>query len=293
MNQTFQNSAQVLSIGIFFTLMILGLAATPPARTGERARGPRRPTRGRARTSSQAAARLDPVRRVPRLQPGPAPPRPRTCIAQLAPPRRATLTGRAFFPQLISGPFRTRPARGVRLRDRSVPAWPRSPRWCAAAATWRVRPRSWRLSRFGESSRTEDRAYGVQLAVTVVVGLTAFTCHSVGAWPLLRSRGTAGRTQSMTRRRRPKKPILLWPQPTDSCTASASAIRSFAAEAGMIFLPFSAAAAAERRYRHVHRGAVHQPGQGRSYPSFALLFAQRRSAVKCSPRRGSGVRATR
>ena len=31
MNQTFQNSAQVLSIGIFFTLMIIGLAASLPA----------------------------------------------------------------------------------------------------------------------------------------------------------------------------------------------------------------------------------------------------------------------
>src|SRR5262249_7614639 len=31
MNQTFQNGAQVLSIGIFFTLMILGLAATLPS----------------------------------------------------------------------------------------------------------------------------------------------------------------------------------------------------------------------------------------------------------------------
>ena len=30
MNQTFQNSAQVLSIGIFFTLMILGLASSLP-----------------------------------------------------------------------------------------------------------------------------------------------------------------------------------------------------------------------------------------------------------------------
>ena len=30
MNQTFQNSAQVLSVGIFFTLMIVGLSATLP-----------------------------------------------------------------------------------------------------------------------------------------------------------------------------------------------------------------------------------------------------------------------
>src|SRR5204863_3452520 len=31
MNQTFQNSAQVLSIGVFFTLMIIGLAASLPS----------------------------------------------------------------------------------------------------------------------------------------------------------------------------------------------------------------------------------------------------------------------
>src|SRR3977135_627607 len=31
MNQTFQNSAQVVSIGVFFTLMIIGLASTLPA----------------------------------------------------------------------------------------------------------------------------------------------------------------------------------------------------------------------------------------------------------------------
>src|SRR5271165_5454011 len=30
MNQTFQNSAQVISIGIFFTLMIIGLSSTLP-----------------------------------------------------------------------------------------------------------------------------------------------------------------------------------------------------------------------------------------------------------------------
>jgi hypothetical protein len=34
----------------------------------------------------------------------------------------ALLTGRSFFPQLISAPFRSRPARGVRVRDRRLPA---------------------------------------------------------------------------------------------------------------------------------------------------------------------------
>ena len=34
MNQTFQNSAQVLSVGIFFTLLIVGLASSLPAALG-------------------------------------------------------------------------------------------------------------------------------------------------------------------------------------------------------------------------------------------------------------------
>ena len=54
MNQTFQNSAQVLSIGIFFTLMILGLAATLPETLLGRAPGARggpTPRRSSWRTS--------------------------------------------------------------------------------------------------------------------------------------------------------------------------------------------------------------------------------------------------
>src|SRR5581483_9504474 len=41
MNQTFQNSAQVISIGVFFTLMIVGLSASLPhtLRTGLEAHG--------------------------------------------------------------------------------------------------------------------------------------------------------------------------------------------------------------------------------------------------------------
>ena len=45
MNQTFQNSAQVLSIGIFFTLMIIGLSATLPQTMSAGPAGPRRPAR--------------------------------------------------------------------------------------------------------------------------------------------------------------------------------------------------------------------------------------------------------
>ena len=80
MNQTFQNSAQVLSIGIFFTLMIIGLAATLPA-THERRPDRARRARGRRAGGRGAAAGVDPVRGVPRLQPDPAP-------ARLRRPRR-------------------------------------------------------------------------------------------------------------------------------------------------------------------------------------------------------------
>src|SRR5258708_13120491 len=46
MNQTFQNSAQVVSIGVFFTLMIIGLSSTLPAATssGLEAHGASAPT---------------------------------------------------------------------------------------------------------------------------------------------------------------------------------------------------------------------------------------------------------
>ena len=78
MNQTFQNSAQVLSIGIFFTLMILGLSATLPhaMAAGLEAHGVPA-AHGAARRPP--AAGVDPVRRLPRLQPDPAPARVRRC----------------------------------------------------------------------------------------------------------------------------------------------------------------------------------------------------------------------
>ena len=58
MNQTFQNSAQVLSIGIFFTLMIVGLAATLPAHAEPPAW---RPTACRPPTAQSRSATLPPV----------------------------------------------------------------------------------------------------------------------------------------------------------------------------------------------------------------------------------------
>jgi MFS family permease len=105
MNQTFQNSAQVLSIGIFFTLMIVGLASTLPhaLTTGLESHGVP------ASTADQIA-HLPPVSILFAAFLGYNP------IQHLVGPHvlgalsahdQAALTGSAFFPNLISDPFRT------------------------------------------------------------------------------------------------------------------------------------------------------------------------------------------
>jgi MFS family permease len=105
MNQTFQNSAQVLSIGIFFTLMILGLAKTLPhtMTAGLQAHGV-------AAAAARRVGQLPPVsilfaaflgyNPIQHLA-GPH------VLASLSAANRATITGRAFFPHLISAPFRS------------------------------------------------------------------------------------------------------------------------------------------------------------------------------------------
>ena len=85
MNQTFQNSAQVLSIGIFFTLMILGLASTLPDHAAGR---PRRPT-----ASSRHGGATSPTCRRSRSSspPSSATTRSSTCSApRRSPPSRRT-----------------------------------------------------------------------------------------------------------------------------------------------------------------------------------------------------------
>jgi MFS family permease len=104
MNQTFQNSAQVLSIGIFFTLLIVGLAASLPAAMSSGLQAHGLPA-GTAHQVAQAppisilfAAFLgyNPIQHLV----GPH------ALGALGPHAHAALTGPAFFPHLISGPFR-------------------------------------------------------------------------------------------------------------------------------------------------------------------------------------------
>jgi MFS family permease len=103
MNQTFQNSAQVLSIGIFFTLMILGLSATLPhsLATGLQAHG----------VPAGVAARvghLPPVSVLFAAFLGYNPAKELIgphVLAKLPAHDAAAIQGRGFFPHLISGPF--------------------------------------------------------------------------------------------------------------------------------------------------------------------------------------------
>jgi MFS family permease len=104
MNQTFQNSAQVMSIGIFFTLMIVGLAATLPdtMSAGLQAHGVPAATAHDVSTlppvSILFAAFLgyNPIESL--LGPH--------VLGGLSAHNHAVLTGHTFFPTLISDPFR-------------------------------------------------------------------------------------------------------------------------------------------------------------------------------------------
>ncbi len=102
MSATFQNSSMVLSIGIFFSLIILGLAGTLPAALGHGLTAQGVPPAAAARiaalppVSIMFAALLgyNPVQTLL----GPV-------LHKLPASHAAYLTGHSFFPSLISGPF--------------------------------------------------------------------------------------------------------------------------------------------------------------------------------------------
>ncbi len=104
MNSTFQNAAQVLSIGIFFTLMIVGLSTSLPTAVyhGLVSHGVPAAAAGRAAhlppVSTLFAAFLG-YNPIQHLLGAPV-------LAHVSASSRAVLTGRGFFPSLISGPFK-------------------------------------------------------------------------------------------------------------------------------------------------------------------------------------------
>jgi MFS family permease len=103
MTSTFQNSAQVLSIGIFFSLMIVGLSAVLPTTLYHGL-----VQQGVSPQVANSVAHLPPVATlfaaflgynpIQHLL-GPS------VLAHLPPARAAALQGRSFFPHLISTPF--------------------------------------------------------------------------------------------------------------------------------------------------------------------------------------------
>src|SRR6476469_1540085 len=104
MRATFQNSGTALSIGVFFPLMVFGLA--PRLATGATSgiQGP-----GWAHAVASQVAVLPPVSTLFAAVLGVNPLEhllaPSGVLTHLPPENVATITGREFFPNLISGPF--------------------------------------------------------------------------------------------------------------------------------------------------------------------------------------------
>jgi MFS family permease len=102
MSATFQNSAMVLSIGIFFTLIILGLASTLPAALSHGLI-----TQGVPSADAARIAALPPVSIMFAALLGYNPVQTLLghAISKLPAGHAAYLTGHTFFPSLISAPF--------------------------------------------------------------------------------------------------------------------------------------------------------------------------------------------
>ncbi|HEX2822302.1 MAG TPA: hypothetical protein VHO07_19345 [Streptosporangiaceae bacterium] len=102
MSATFQNSAMVLSIGIFFTLIILGLASTLPATLSHGLIAQGVPSADAAKLAA-----LPPVSIMfaALLGYNPISTLLGSTISKLPASHAAYLTGHTFFPALISAPF--------------------------------------------------------------------------------------------------------------------------------------------------------------------------------------------
>ncbi|MGW7003525.1 MFS transporter [Streptomyces sp. NPDC054933] len=103
MRATFQNAGMVLSIGVFFSLMVAGLSGSLPATLSGGLTA-----QGVPAQAAHAFAALPPVGTLFAAFLGYNPVQqllgPRV-LGQLPPGHAAVLTGREFFPHLISGPF--------------------------------------------------------------------------------------------------------------------------------------------------------------------------------------------
>jgi MFS family permease len=104
MRSTFQNSGTALSIGVFFSLMIAGLASSLPHTLSAGLQAQSVPA-----SDATHVARLPPVSTLFAAFLGDNPIghllASNGLLDTLPPDNRQTLTGKGFFPQLVSGPF--------------------------------------------------------------------------------------------------------------------------------------------------------------------------------------------
>jgi MFS family permease len=147
MNSTFQNSGQVLSIGVFFTLMILGLSRGLPAALLHGLSN-----EGVPLSAARSAANLPPVSTLFASFLGDNPIRHLLgshVLAELSPAARHAVLGRKFFPSIILAPFRT----GLHLACDSAVAF------CllAAGCSW-LRGGKYVYHEVERPSRTTDNA---------------------------------------------------------------------------------------------------------------------------------------
>jgi MFS family permease len=104
MNSTFQNSGQVISIGIFFTLMVVGLSGSLPGALHEGLTNA-----GISDAVASRVAHLPPVATLFAAFLGYNPVQHlvgSAALSHLTTTQAATVTGRAFFPAIISSAFR-------------------------------------------------------------------------------------------------------------------------------------------------------------------------------------------
>ncbi len=103
MNQTFQNSAQVISIGVFFTLLVIGLSSSLPSALADGLQA-----HGVSAAAAHQAAGTPPISVLFAAFLGYNPVGHlvgHAALAGLPVHAHAALTGRTFFPHLISGAF--------------------------------------------------------------------------------------------------------------------------------------------------------------------------------------------
>jgi MFS family permease len=104
MRATFQNSGTALSIGVFFSLMVVGLAGSLPAALTSGLLD-----QGVPHAVAQQVSTLPPVSTLFAAVLGVNPLEhllaPSGVLSHLPPANAATITGREFFPNLIAGPF--------------------------------------------------------------------------------------------------------------------------------------------------------------------------------------------